>query len=135
MKRTDLYNKTVNILVEAYFNDTLKHGNPCACAVGNLIAANKGIKIFENFMGELEWFGVSPDWWFHKNRIQAESTGYLHAEVLLIEKTFESAPMGQTEDEWMFNGLMAVIEVLDEIHENKDTEVTQKSKALFSKAN
>jgi len=44
--RIELYNKTVDILYQAYFNDTLEHGNCCACAVGNIIAANMG-KTFE----------------------------------------------------------------------------------------
>lgn len=42
MKRPELYQKTVDILVKAYFDDTLQHGNCYACAVGNIIAGNCG---------------------------------------------------------------------------------------------
>lgn len=44
MKREALYHKTVDILFDAYFNDTLEHGNCYACAVGNIVAANMGYK-------------------------------------------------------------------------------------------
>ncbi len=32
------FNKAIDVLVKAYLNDTLHHGWPCGCAVGNLIA-------------------------------------------------------------------------------------------------
>jgi hypothetical protein len=42
MIKEPLYHKTIGILVDAYFDDTLQHGNCSACAVGNLVAAAKG---------------------------------------------------------------------------------------------
>lgn len=45
MNRPELYHRTVGILYTAYFNDTLQHGDCCACAVGNIVAANMGYKI------------------------------------------------------------------------------------------
>lgn len=46
MNRPELYQRTVAILYTAYYNDTLSHGDCCACAVGNLVAANLGYSIF-----------------------------------------------------------------------------------------
>lgn len=62
---------------------------------------------------------------------QIDSTGYSWQELSQIEHAFEIAPKGSSEDEWMFNGLMAVVDVLDRIHENTDEAVTRKSKYLF----
>jgi hypothetical protein len=45
MKRQELYNNTVDILVQAYFNDTLAHCDCSACAVGNMIAGNCGYEL------------------------------------------------------------------------------------------
>lgn len=160
MKNKELYDKTVNILVDAYFNDTLEHGNCKACAVGNIVAANVGVKLVRRgfFLSKVE-----PESWEH-NKIsntgictqyamasgklnilpqnhetvfeiakqQEVATGYTFKELGLIEEAFERVG-GKSEDERMFNGLMAVIEVLDQIHENKDEQVTKSSKQKFVK--
>lgn len=36
MNRPKLYDKTVKVLYDAYFNDTLEHGDCAACVVGNI---------------------------------------------------------------------------------------------------
>lgn len=40
MNRPDLYQKTVDLLLDAYNNQTLKHGDCTACAVGNICGNN-----------------------------------------------------------------------------------------------
>src|SRR5688500_1047662 len=40
MKNKELYERTVSILVQAYFNDTLRHDDCTACAVGNIVLAS-----------------------------------------------------------------------------------------------
>src|SRR5258706_8814339 len=55
MKNELLYNKTINILKEAYFNNTLQHNNCYACAVGNIIAGNMGLKFYMGDRGTLIW--------------------------------------------------------------------------------
>jgi hypothetical protein len=46
MNRPEVYHKSVQILYDAYFNDTLDVMVNCyACAVGNLIAGNLGMEI------------------------------------------------------------------------------------------
>ena len=48
MKAT--FSNSVDILVKAYFNDTLRHGNCLACAVGNLMQAS-GVKFGSTYTG------------------------------------------------------------------------------------
>lgn len=47
---------------------------------------------------------------------EIEATGYRVLELHRIERAFESAPIGKDSDTWMFNGLLAVVDVLAEIH-------------------
>ena len=153
MKNESLYRKTVDILVQAYMNDTLQHSNCHACAVGNLVSANIGIeKFITKPDGLLIWSNGIPFWndvhmfmssvgiqnidqtqYKDEAKNQIDATGYTWQQTAEIEKAFESALYGNSEDEWMLNGLMAVIDVLDKIHEVNDPDVTQKTKASFVK--
>lgn len=157
MIKENLYHKTVDILVQAYFNDTLQHGNCYACAVGNMVMANMGITMlrdptsikdiywkgyssYGNIDGKLQnsdWFdlikGTLCDSRKDEAHRQIESTGYSVSDIDKIETAFEGADYGTSNEDWMFNGLMAVIDVLDEIHENKDAIVTSVSKNKFQK--
>ena len=62
----------------------------------------------------------------------AEATGYTIMELARIESAFERAEFGKSKDEWMFNGLMAVVDVLAEIH-GVDLTVKESAKLLFTK--
>lgn len=123
MKAT--FEHSVDVLVKAYMNDTLKHGHCMACAVGNLVRdANPGIKYQE----QMKWNSVfattycGPNGEINRlirpenlpNAInQIESTGYTWEQLSNIEYAFESA---SRKGDWMFNGLLAVVDVLAEIH-------------------
>lgn len=162
MKNQELFHKTVNILVQAYLNNSLIHCDCSACMVGNLVASNMGIKmsVAENYFNIIgaEWIGEEPHWhkvfytqpdtkkqifkktsYRGKAKKQIESTGYSLKELAKMEYVFETAPGFKTtnydpqDEEWMFNGLMAVIDVLCDIHEMND-EAKQEAKALFIKA-
>lgn len=145
-----LYKKTVDILFQAYFNDTLQLGNCYACAVGNIIAANKGWKYLVDNTTDLKYywesepvnvyavFGRPVDHlWLKAIRggsvcgvainpaiiDQVTATGYSFRELSVIEHAFENATdWGLSEDENMFNGLVAVLEVLKDIHQVEDNE-------------
>jgi hypothetical protein len=143
MKRPELYQRTVDILVQAYFNDTLRHGSCAACAVGNIIANSNNIAIVERGFGTLSWVGRCSDNWyldlccgpnpeagFDTKRL-IEKTGYSVAQIIAIEEAFESTHYDEVDA--MFNGLMAVIDVLDQIHENTDSTVTEVSKKKFNR--
>jgi hypothetical protein len=151
MKNKELYDKTVSILVDAYFNDTLQHGICSKCAVGNLINAAKPftrkqiddlihsrdgwVKVFCTINANRisEQHLIYPDNYVGEAKKQIDSTGYSWENLSKIEYAFETASEGCNQEDYMFNGLMAVIEILDEIHENKDIEKTAQSKKRFNK--
>jgi hypothetical protein len=62
------FEQTVDVLVKAYLNDTLVHGNCCACVVGNLCAHAIGtrvIKIDHDILHPLmrfRWAKGEPVW-------------------------------------------------------------------------
>lgn len=128
------FENTVDILVKAYLNDTLQHGNDCACAVGNLICAANGLD------PKINWH---PKWhkafrcggglrYREEGKKEVRSTGYSVTEIIQIEKAFEGADDDGGDDEWMFNGLMAVVDVLASIH-NIDLSQKEEAKKLFVK--
>lgn len=62
-----------------------------------------------------------------------ETSGYTMEELMQVEFAFESVLLGRTTkptDEDMFNGLMAVVDVLAEIH-GIDLKSKEEAKALF----
>jgi hypothetical protein len=178
MIRSELYDRTMAIIMEAYFNDTLQHSACTACVVGNIVAANMGYKVvptgdkifrndgdypydqdkqytftyrYFNWITtkgavieamETNWNIYSPiyearvfvlsDRW-RDGLTEIKSTGYSVSELSRIEYAFEAAPKGTCDEDWMFNGLCAVIEVLDEIHENDSIEQSEVIKQTFNR--
>lgn len=146
MKNQEQFDRTVQILVGAYLNNTLMHRNCHACAVGNLIAANLGIP----YSKDLKWIGREVAWkevfvtfryqiaqlkrpWAYcgEAKVQIDATGYTWQELAKMEYAFERAPMGHSRDEHMFNGLMAVVDVLAQIHELEENAKTA-TRELFA---
>jgi hypothetical protein len=150
MNRQELFDKTINILVQAFFNGTLAKGTCSACAVGNLCAAGLGGKIWydrdlNNFTSDINdqhtsWVFVfatnsilgqriNPEAYHKYNHIKKciDSTRYKWQELAEIEKAFEENTRIQYFDydatdqqkimQDQHNGLMAVVEVLTDIHE------------------
>jgi hypothetical protein len=136
MINEQLYRKTVDILFQAYFNDTLKHDDCSACAVGNMVAANMGIttqqltprihlrqgwnRVFTTFTSTRQFInpkGYVPG---SEAKTQIDSTGYCWQDLAKIEFAFETAPKGESDEDWMFNGLVAVLDVLKDIHQVED---------------
>lgn len=164
MNNPDLYNRTVDILVGAYFDDTLERGVCQACAVGNIVARNNNYTITK-VQDQLIWLNskgrmVYPKWVkvfrtsrryipiFHiqisvRQEVDIDnyseeavvkeilSTGYNVSELAQIEYAFEKGASKRGDQ--MFNGLMAVIEVLDKIHGNEDAAISQATKNRFNK--
>lgn len=147
MKNKALFDKTIKILVNAYLSNTLVHNNCCACAVGNIIAANMQIK----YDPYLKWVGKQLAWstvfvtmrskteqtqrpWAYTGNAkeQIDATGYTWQELALVESAFERAPLGNNNEERMFNGLMAVVDALCQIH-GMTEETKQVTKELFVK--
>lgn len=135
------FDHTVNVLVKAYLNGTLEHGNYCSCAVGNIIADSIGAQLVlkdNRLISKYRW--LHPDYngseWFLKMNGASDmiaKSGYTDQEIWRIEKTFEGARRcGYEDDEDRFRGLMAVVDVLAEIH-GVDLEVKESAKLLFVK--
>ena len=125
------FSHSVDVLVKAYMNDTLTHGNDCACAVGNLIAHELGVNPKSSW--NPEWLvgyvcGVNIE----DGRREIETTGYTVNEILRIERAFENVLYSNDHDEWNYKGLMAVVDVLADIHEI-DLTTREESKKLFVK--
>ena len=185
MTQLEKFNDTINILVDAYLKNTLLHGNCCACAVGNIVAAKMGYRYIKGrgyseyvqlvtnepiyHSMNLGWedqrhpglscrsgksvaygwaaafctdsrFGVYAEQTLRPEylkvkivRDQIAATGYHWKELARIEFAFESAEWGVDSDSWMFNGLMAVVDVLADIH-GIDMETIRQSKELFNKS-
>jgi hypothetical protein len=156
MNRPEVYHKSVQILYDAYFNDTLRHLNCYACAVGNLIAGNNGWKFKKCKPGsigrlqDINWgsapsaycdeAGESSAAWYRvvglrersdTGELQVKSTGYSIREARNIEFAFEKAEKGLGDEGWMYNGLVAVLEVLKQIHEVTDEDLIQANHKRF----
>ena len=139
MNREKLYQKSVDLLLDAYNEEKLSHGNPCACAVGNLI---KGNNASLPKMGKCVLPGLwdfNPDWFYQllslKRNVslsswanvgivvtkeeaerQLNSTGYSVSEIIRIEHAFESMEWADMKEYTQFHGLKAVLNVLKDIH-------------------
>jgi len=59
-----------------------------------------------------------------------DNSGYSITELQMIEFAFETANKGKSNDDYMFNGLMAVVDVLAEIHQI-DLTTVKETKELF----
>lgn len=100
MERKELFKKTMDALWKAYTSKHLIHGDPCGCAVGNLVcnAMNQ-----QNFLlrkpiilgGHIAWtdvIGFHIDDQCHMDaaaKRQVKSTGYSPEEISMIEHAFE----------------------------------------------
>jgi hypothetical protein len=155
MKNKELYDKTISILVKAYLNDTLLNGFCSACAVGNIIAENNGLRISHRSLTMDCWINksgdlISPIWnnvfittlyqsrhpeqYKGATKKEIDSTGYTWEDLAKIEYVFETSGRKiQDRGERMYNGLMSVVEVLGQIHE-VEKETTEETKKLFVKA-
>lgn len=153
MNKRPTFNETVDVLVRAYLNDELAHSFCSACAVGNIVAHAIGTKpkrgtdfefdnVFENGEYAAAWYDTLNYMGWEIGLRQIEATGYTKNELRLIERAFESADGKpemdgmwrgkKTDPVWMFNGLMAVVDVLAEIH-GVDLSVKESARSLFVK--
>ena len=149
MNRTEIYQKSIDILLDSYNNNTLEHSNCTACACGNLVAAANNYKYVPK---SHSWSGLSIEWenkriadWYgliiedkvynkEEGIKQINSTGYTIEEFIKIEEAFEKADWTLEKKKRMFNGLTAVLNVLREIHEvdvEKSEENQQKLEKIY----
>lgn len=155
------FDHTVGVLVKAYLNGTLLHGSCYACAVGNIVAHGLGVKIknhkWENMPypslidGQVQGWGavfvsdfdqllskktqlIREENLSHPRVIeQISATGYSWQDLAKIEYAFEVDFDERCEDgDRMFAGLMAVVDVLADIH-GVDLSIKDQAKKLFLK--
>lgn len=158
MTQREKFFETVGILVEAYLNDTLTHGECQACAVGNIIAkklnctvvpsypfwrradsdvtALWGLVFITNSDGSQT---LNPRAYMGSAKKQIDATGYSWQQLALIESSFERAAhydgagkLLNDIEEAMFNGLMNVVDALAAIH-SIDLSERESAKLLFKK--
>ncbi len=158
MKNQKLYEETVDVLAKAYINNTLVHGNCAACAIGNMIAARNGYScegIWKTQHGVIVSISWSNVFMTISNRgykldgvVRADekfaqvlgktdpegikelmSLDYSIRQSMDIEWAFEIA---SKEGDWELNGLLAIVDVLDIIHENVDVAITAETKKKFT---
>lgn len=146
MIKPELYKRTTDILYQAYFNDTLVHGCGCACAVGNIVAANMGFQLLGKGHA-LRWDREGLPIYDHWNNVvnlgeiigdvyaeadeQIRATGYEVADILRIEAAFESAHWWLRPEDRMFLGLSNVLDVLAEIHQVTDQDLLTSNNKRF----
>lgn len=154
MENRELFDRTVSVLVKAYFEGTLEHFDCCACAVGNLVSAAKNYSILgkgaESHVWETQdgdiitdsWGYVHcggemnppskdiPNWIYNLGLDELRSTGYTEEQTLRIERAFEVCDWYDAEDP-QYIGLMSVIDELQKIHNCSDQE-KEEAKALFN---
>lgn len=133
MNRPDRFWKSIDVLATAYFEGTLEKGSCHACAVGNLIAA-EGIEISavsdENWHSRLLGFrGLNS---LHEGDVAPELP-YTDSEIHEIESAFEGNVVYDHDkgEANTFPGLMAVVDVLMDIHEVEDKDLRGEAKAVF----
>lgn len=157
------FNHTINILVQAYLNNTLKKGDCRACAVGNILGTHQWSSLFvtcnseegggkRQIIARPECVLISsnghilqvPIWSLPEplpkqvvQRIKEVqeaiiASGYTIEELARVENAFELAPEGNNSDEAIFNGLMAVVDVLADIH-GIDLKQKEEARKLFVK--
>lgn len=162
MNTRPTFEQTLDVLVKAYLNDTLEHANCSACAVGNLVAhaigtapvLSKHIKNGGRWMflnGDLtEWQYVfcsvgftqqcNQYAYYGEAQRQIDATGYTWPELARIERAFEErsdrfnmdTQTPEYIDQKMFDGLMAVVDVLADIH-GISLEKKEEAKLMFVK--
>lgn len=158
MKTSQRFDRAMSALVGAYLNDTLEPNTPCACAVGNIVAAGYGAKVYKDtkHFGHLtcsapnsRWSNlflmgkpVAPALFLTQEEVEAEAkeaneniavTGYSMQDLMRIEYAFMFPGYGLTgiKDNDLFCRLCAVVDVLCDIEGIADA---SEYKALFAKS-
>lgn len=140
---------------------TLQHGQPCGCAIGNLIAGNNNFQIIKSVGSNWKFNDgkkqMSANWVevhsygemltqcnsekYHMGIQELLSIGYDTSETCSIEAAFESSCIdeeGEYNDDGVdedgYIGLMKVVDTLMLIHEATIEEATE-AKQLFVLSN
>jgi len=127
MKRTEkenniLFEKSVNILINAFVNDNLINGSCTSCAIGNLLQGYNQIdenKVEDNWFSIVHNLLINDIKRYSLAKRQLAKLPYNFDEIEKIEKAFESNKIKGDYSSIAYQGLLNVIGVLEEIHEIK----------------
>ena len=130
MNRRELYQETVDIILDAYNQKKLIHGNPCRCFIGNIISSRANCDFYSD--------NINPYWiqalTFHRSKLlahdahifieehvkegmkQIEKSGYTIEEVDRLEHVFEEEYEKEAFDS-QYLGMVAALNELAKIHE------------------
>ncbi len=142
MKNPELYEKTVNLLLDSYTAGKLFHGRCDACALGNILNTGDWAFDFCTFPDTLglsqKSFKRDEEDTLYFNRLY-KGSGYSREELMKIEYAFESSIAKDYHlyrevktKEGQYLGLCAVLDVLKEIHET-ETQESEVSKDKLKK--
>ncbi len=142
MKTSERFNKAIDALYNAFFNETLVKGSCHACAVGNIVVNAQGgtytgtaSTIRSNVANATEWSSlfvtcdkeqeINIEKYPEKAKRLQELTGYSAKELAMVEYAFECAteimgsryPISSKQEilEDQYKGLCAVFDVLLEL--------------------
>ena len=142
MENKELFERSFNVLLNAYKTDTLIYSSQCACAVGNLVAAANNYKIVQNINSFYGYHWESednndllPQWGecmnmfgtnsFNKERYrgrcksEVESTGYNVQTIIEIENIFcltAFSKIYKSEKRKKYECLFTIIKYLLNVH-------------------
>lgn len=131
MERQELFYKTIDILVKAFFAGTLNALDCRACAVGNILG--HGCWSGSKYNTETNTWTKKPIYFYIPAK---NNSGYSNKELAEIEYSFITgcsyeSVMDMT-DEANFNGLMSVVDTLIDIHKGTEKQ-KQEAKLMFVK--
>lgn len=157
MNRPELYQKTIDVLLDAYNNGKLVHGNCSCCAVGNICKESSNKLDISNSLWSFLFVTTSEEGFYKPTRAKSyesfemelvlsliNDTGYTVEELTKIEWAFETAiPFEKREyytkvktKQGQYMGLCAVLEVLKQIHEKEEiVEAKERLDAIYSNFN
>lgn len=139
MNREQLYQKTVDVLLDAYNKEELEHGRCDYCAVANICkeaSVKTGMSV-DSWSNLFTTSTLGQQYFYNKDGVQQqrglkliEATGYSVEELAKIEYAFETSIINTKKGylywrdvktkQGQFIGLCAVLDVLKEIHEVED---------------
>ena len=131
MKNKKLFDKTIGILVNAYMKGTLNHEKPCACGIGNIIAANNGYILQDNQWYTAEGLHIRQEWYSDvvhggDENDQMLSSNYSLSQLKTLEAAFEDRNKkgmirrGDDDDPTGYLGLMDMVDALIDIHQGTE---------------
>ncbi len=140
------FNYTVGVLINAYLSDKLKRGYCGLCAVGNILNGRTewSVLFCTDSYGKQRRGQELHDYikFMTPEEIDLKSTcalidigrsGYTVDELAEVEFAFETAPIGSSLDDSIFNGLVAAIDALAKIHNVELGEVEQVKQSIKQK--